>query len=42
MHRWAQSQLFRSLTFLLAHEAKALDNGNGAALHQLVESKTVN
>src|SRR2546430_6508967 len=27
MHRWAQSQLFRSLTFLLAREAKALDNG---------------
>jgi len=42
MHRWAQSQLFRSLTFLLAREAKALDNGNGAALHQLVESKAVN
>jgi len=42
MHRWAQSQLFRSLTFLLAHEAKALEDGNGAAQDQLVESKTVN
>ena len=42
MHRWAQSQLFRSLTFLLAHEAKALQNGSGAAQDQLVESKAVN
>jgi hypothetical protein len=42
MHRWAQSQLFRSLTFLLAHEAKALSNSDGAALQQLVESKAVN
>lgn len=42
MHRWAQSQLFRSLTFLLAHEAKALHGGNGAAQDQLVESKAVN
>ncbi len=41
MHRWAQSQLFRSLTFLLAHEVKALHNGNGAARDQLVESKAL-
>lgn len=41
MHRWAQSQLFRSLTFLLAHEAKALRSGNGSARDQLVESKAV-
>ena len=42
MHRWAQSQLFRSLTFLLAHETKALNGGNGAIQDQLVESKAVN
>lgn len=42
MHRWAQSQLFRSLTFLLAREAKALQSGNGAAQDQLAESKAVN
>jgi hypothetical protein len=42
MHRWAQSQLFRSLTFLLAHEAKALPAGDGAAQDQLVESEEVN
>jgi hypothetical protein len=42
MHRWAQSQLFRSLTFLLAQETKALQSGNEAARDQLVESKAVN
>ena len=42
MHRWAQSQLFRSLAFLLAHETKPLQSGNGAAQEQLVESKAVN
>lgn len=41
MHRWAQSQLFRSLTFLLAREAKALHASSIAAPLQLVESKTV-
>lgn len=42
MHRWAQSQLFRSLTFLLAYETKPLNGGNGTAQDQLVESKAVN
>ncbi|HEX8764632.1 MAG TPA: hypothetical protein VF740_05695, partial [Candidatus Acidoferrum sp.] len=42
MHRWAQSQLFRSLTFLLTHEAKALQSANGAVQEQLAESKAVN
>ena len=42
MHRWAQSQLFRSLTFLLARETNALHGSNGTAQDQLVESKAVN
>ena len=42
MHRWAQSQLFRSLAFLLAQEIKAPEGNHRTASEQLVESKTVN
>jgi hypothetical protein len=42
MHRWAQSQLFRSLSFLLAREARGLPSHNTAASVQLLESKAVN
>jgi hypothetical protein len=42
MHRWAQSQLFRSLSFLLAREARGLPSHNTAASLQLLESKVVN
>ena len=42
MHRWAQSQLFRSLTFLLASETSASSASNNAASSQLLESKAMN
>ena len=41
MHRWAQSQLFRSLAFLLSREAKETGNSPVDSL-QLQESKAVN
>ena len=42
MHRWAQSQLFRSLSFLIAREASGLHRHDTAASPQLLESKAVN
>ena len=42
MHRWAQSQLFRSLTFLLAREVSGLHGSNTADRFQLLESKATN
>lgn len=41
MHRWAQSQLFRSLSFLLAREASGLHSHSTPASLQLLESKAV-
>ncbi len=41
MHRWAQSQLFRSLAFLLSQDAKQIGRISADPL-QLLESKAVN
>jgi len=42
MHRWAQSQLFRSLCFLVSRYLKKPQDGMAGDLHQPVESKTSN
>ena len=42
MHRWAQSQLFRSLAFLLASETRGSSASNDAPSLQLLESKAMN
>jgi hypothetical protein len=41
MHRWAQSQVFRSLSFLLSREANKLPSKIAVNSRQLVEPKAV-
>src|SRR5215472_3889189 len=41
MHRWAQSQVFRSLTFFLSRAQSTLDGGTAGDSFQLLESKAV-
>lgn len=42
MHRWAQSQLFRSFCFLLSRNSRQSEGETARYSHQPLESKTIN
>jgi hypothetical protein len=41
MHRWAQSQVFRSLSFLLTQSGKQLPDGKASNTLRLMESSAI-